>query len=167
MRRLYFLLPDLEVTHKVIDELLLTHIEESHLHVLAAEGDELGDLPEATLLQKSDFIPAMERGVALGGATGLLGGLVALAMPGFVIAGGAVLAMGLVGAGMGVWMGGMIGVDVDNSQVKQFKSAIEEGKVLVMVDVPKDRVEDVETLVKKHHPDAEFEGTEPHIPAFP
>ncbi len=167
MRRLYFLLPDLEVTHKVIDELLLTHIEESHLHVLAAEGVELGDLPEATLLQKSDFIPAMERGVALGGATGLLGGLVALAMPGFVIAGGAVLAMGLVGAGMGVWMGGMIGVDVDNSQVKQFKSAIEEGKVLVMVDVPKDRVEDVETLVKKHHPDAEFEGTEPHIPAFP
>ena len=167
MRRLYFLLPDLEVTHKVIDELLLTHIEESHLHVLAAEGVELGDLPEATLLQKSDFIPAMERGVALGGATGLLGGLVALAMPGFVIAGGAVLAMGLVGAGMGVWMGGMIGVDVDNSQVKQFKTAIEEGKVLVMVDVPKDRVEDVETLVKKHHPDAEFEGTEPHIPAFP
>ena len=167
MRRLYFLLPDLEVTHKVVDELLLTHIEESHLHVIAAEGVELGDLPEATLLQKSDFIPAMERGVALGGATGLLGGLVALAMPGFVIAGGAVLAMGLVGAGMGVWMGGMIGVDVDNSQVKQFKSAIEEGKVLVMVDVPKDRVEDVETLVKKHHPDAEFEGTEPHIPAFP
>ena len=167
MRRLYFLLPDLEVTHKVVDELLLTHIEESHLHVLAAEGVELGDLPEATLLQKSDFIPAMERGVALGGATGLLGGLVALAMPGFVIAGGAVLAMGLVGAGMGVWMGGMIGVDVDNSQVKQFKTAIEEGKVLVMVDVPKDRVEDVETLVKKHHPDAEFEGTEPHIPAFP
>lgn len=167
MRRLYFLLPDLEVTHKVVDELLLTHVEEHHLHVIAAESVKLGDLPEATLLQKSDFIPAMERGVALGGATGLLGGLVALAMPGFVIAGGAILAMGLVGAGMGVWLGGMIGVDVDNSQVKKFKSAIEEGKVLVLVDVAKDRVDDIETLVKKHHPEADLEGTEPHIPAFP
>jgi len=167
MRRLYFLLPDLEVTHKVVDELLLTHVEESHLHVIAAESVKLGDLPEATLLQKSDFIPAMERGVALGGATGLLGGLVALAMPGFVIAGGAILAMGLVGAGMGAWLGGMIGVDVDNSQVKKFKSAIEEGKVLVLVDVAKDRVDDIETLIKKHHPEADLEGTEPHIPVFP
>ena len=167
MRRLYFLLPDLEVTHKVIDELLLTHVEERHLHVIAAEGVALGDLPEATLLQKSDFIPAMERGMALGGATGLLGGLVAIAMPGFVIAGGALLAMGLVGAGMGVWLGGMIGVDVENSQVKKFKSAIEEGKILVLVDIAKDRVDEIEALVKKHHPDADFGGTEPHIPAFP
>ena len=167
MRRLYFLLPDLEITHNVIDELLLTHVAERHLHVIAAENVALGDLPEATLLQKSDFIPAMERGMALGGATGLLGGLVALAMPGFVIAGGALLAMGLVGAGMGVWLGGMIGVDVDNSQVKKFKSAIDEGKILVLVDIVKDRVDEIETLVKKHHPDADFAGTEPHIPAFP
>ena len=105
--------------------------------------------------------------MALGGATGLMGGLVALAMPGFVIAGGALLAMGLVGAGMGVWLGGMIGVDVENSQVKKFKSAIDEGKILVLVDIAKDRVDEIEVLVKKHHPDADFGGTEPHIPAFP
>lgn len=67
MRRLYFLLPDLETTHKVVDELLLARVEERHLHVIAAEGVALGDLPKASLLQKSDFIPAMERGVALGG----------------------------------------------------------------------------------------------------
>ena len=163
MRRLYFLLPDLTIAHKVIDELLLARIEESHLHVIAAESVELGDLPEATLLQKSDFIPAMERGVALGGATGVLAGLVALAMPGVVIAGGAVLAMSLAGA----WLGGMIGMDVSNSQVKEFQSAIEAGKILVLVDVSKDRIDEIETLVKKHHPDADFKGTEPNIPAFP
>ena len=167
MRRLYFLIPDLTVTHKVIDELLLARIEESHLHVIAAESVELGDLPEATLLQKSDFIPAMERGVALGGATGVLAGLVALAMPGVVVAGGAVLAMSLAGAGMGAWLGGMIGMDVSNSQVKEFQSAIEAGKILVLVDVSKDRIDEIETLVKKHHPDADLKGTEPHIPAFP
>ena len=167
MRRLYFLLPNLDVTHKVVDELLLARVEERHIHVIAREGIPLQDLPEASLVQKSDFVPAMERGVALGGATGVVAGLVALAMPGVVIAGGALLAMGLAGAGMGAWLGGMIGMDVDNTHVKQFESAIQSGQILVLVDVAKDRVDEIQGSVKKHHPDADFEGTEPTIPAFP
>ncbi len=167
MRRLYFLLPDLDVTHKVVDELLLARVEERHIHIIAAEGVELGDLPEASLLQKSDFIPAMERGVALGGATGVLAGLAALALPGIVVAGGAILGVSLLGAGMGAWLGGMIGMDVENTRVRAFQSAIEKGEILVLVDVPRDRVSEIEQLVRKHHPDADFEGTEPTIPAFP
>lgn len=167
MRRLYFLLPDLDVTHKVVDELLLARISDRHIHVIASEGTPLQDLPEATLLQKSDFVPAVERGIALGGATGIVAGLAALAMPGVVIAGGALLAMGVAGAGMGAWIGGMIGMDVENSHTKQFEEAIKSGQVLVLADVPKDRVEEIQALVKKHHSDANFEGTEPTIPAFP
>jgi hypothetical protein len=119
------------------------------------------------LVQKSDFVPALERGVALGGATGVLAGLAAVAMPGVVIAGGALLAMGLAGAGMGAWLGGMIGMDATNSHIKQFEESINAGQILVLVDVAKDRVEEIEAMVKKHHPDADFEGTEPTIPAFP
>jgi uncharacterized protein YheU (UPF0270 family) len=167
VRRLYFLLPDLTLTHKVVDELLLTHIPEKHIHVIAREGTKLGDLPEATLVQKSDFLPAMERGLALGGATGVVAGLAAVAMPGLVVAGGALLAMGLVGAGMGAWLGGMIGLDVKNTQVKQFEEAIQSGQILMLVDVPKDRVDAVQESIRKHHPEADFEGTEPTIPAFP
>ena len=167
MRRLYFLLPDLETTHKVVDELLLARVEERHIHVIAREGVPLGDLPQASLVQKSDFVPAMERGVALGGASGVLAGLTALAMPGVVVAGGALLAMGLLGAGMGAWLGGMIGLDVGNSRIRQFESAIRAGQVLVLVDVPKERVEEIQQLVRKHHAEADFEGTEATIPAFP
>ncbi len=167
MRRLYFLLPDLETTHKVVDELLLARVEERHIHVIAREDVPLGDLPQASLVQKSDFVPAMERGIALGGATGVLAGLAALAMPGVVVAGGALLAMGLLGAGMGAWLGGMIGLDVDNTRIKQFEAAIQAGEILVLVDVPKDRVDEIQNLVRKHHPDVDFEGTEPTIPAFP
>ena len=167
MRRLYFLLPDLDVTHKVVDELLLARVEERHIHVIAKEGTPLKDLPEASLIQKSDFVPAVERGVAMGGATGIAAGLVAIALPGVVIAGGALLAMGLAGAGMGAWLGGMIGMDVENTHIKQFESAIQAGQILVLVDVPKDRVDDIQSSVKKHHSDADFEGTEPTIPAFP
>lgn len=167
MRRLYFLLPDLTITHQVVNELLLARIEERHIHVIAKEGTQLGDLPEATLMQKSDFVPAMERGVALGGATGVVAGLVAIAFPGVVIAGGALLAMGLAGAGMGAWLGGMIGMDVKNSNVKKFESSIQAGEILILVDVPKDRVDSVQDSIRELHPEVDFEGTEPTIPAFP
>jgi len=167
MRRLYFLLPDLDVTHKVVDELLLARVEERRIHVIAREGTPLKDLPEASLIQKSDFIPAVERGIAMGGATGIVAGLAALALPGVVIAGGALLAMGVAGAGMGAWLGGMIGMDVENTHIRQFEDAIKDGQLLVLVDVPKDRVDSIQDLVKKHHAEADFEGTEPTIPAFP
>ena len=64
-------------------------------------------------------------------------------------------------------MASIFGVDVANSQIKQFEDDIEKGEILFLVDVPKERVEQIEAMVKSHHPDADIEGTEPHIPAFP
>ena len=77
MRRIYFLLPNIEVSRKLVDELLLARIDVNHIHVIAKEGTPMEDLPEASLAQKSDLVPALERGVALGGATGVLAGLAA------------------------------------------------------------------------------------------
>jgi hypothetical protein len=169
MRRLYFMLPDIVTAKTVVDELLLKRIDDHHIHVVAKEGVELGDLPEASLLQKSDFIPALERGLALGGITGALAGIAAVTFPpaGLVLGGGAILGTSLAGAGMGAWMSGMIGVDVPNTQIDKFETAISEGEILMMVDIDKERVAEIEALVQKHHPEADMGGTEPHIPAFP
>ena len=169
MRRLYFMVPDIDTANTVVDELLLKRVDEHHIHVVAKEGTPMGDLPEANLLQKSDFIPAMERGLAVGGITGLVAGLAAMTFPpaGLVLAGGAVLGTSLAGAGIGAWISGMIGMDVPNTQIQKFEDAIEKGEVLMMVDVPKERVEEIEALVQQHHPEADIGGTEPHIPAFP
>lgn len=168
MRRLYFLLPDVATARTVVDELLLARIEERHIHVIAKEGVALEDLPEASLVQKSDLVPAVERGLALGGATGVVAGLVALTLPtGLVLGGGALLAIGLAGAGVGALMSSMIGVDAPNSQLKDFQKAVENGEILMLVDVPKNRVDEIQDLVKGHHPEAEIEGTEPTIPPFP
>ncbi|AAU91124.1 MULTISPECIES: hypothetical protein [Methylococcus] len=168
MKRIYFLVPSVELAHAIVDELLLARVEERHIHILAKVGTPLGDLPEASLFQKSDFIPAMERGLAIGGITGTMAGLVAVALPtGMVLGGGAVLAIALAGAGIGSWLAGMIGLDVENSRLKNYQSAVEKGELLLMVDVPRERVEEIHQRVQKHHPEAEFEGTEPTIPAFP
>jgi hypothetical protein len=171
MRRLYFLIPNIDSAKTIVDELLLARIEERHIHIAAKDHHALTEahLPEAGLLQESDFVPAVERGVAIGGATGVLAGIAAVTIPGAALAlgGGAILGIGLAGAGVGAWMSGMIGVSVPSSRLKEFESAIEDGKLLMMVDVPKPRVDEIKELVKSHHPEAHIEGTEPVIPAFP
>ena len=169
MRRLYFLVPGTEIGRKVVDELLLAHVEWKHIHVVARRGAPLEDLPEASFLQKSDVIPAMLRAVPIGGATGILCGLVALAVePALVIAGGAVLlASSLAGVGIGVYMGGMVGLNVGSTRLKAFQEAIERGELLVIADVPAGRVDEITERIKQAYPEAEPEGTEPRVPAFP
>lgn len=169
MRRIYFLVPDIPVTHKIVDDLLLAGIEEKHIHVIAKRGTPLEDLPEANLLQKSDFIPAVEQGVAVGGATGMLAGLIAVALPpaSTVIAGGILLATGLAGAGVGAWLSGMVGMSVGNRRIKEFEDAIESGEFLVLADVSAERVQEIEERIKQHIPQVEVEQTEPRVPAFP
>ena len=169
MHRLYFLMPGIALTHKLVNELLLSHVEEHHIHVIAKEGTPMEDLPEASLLQKSDFIPAIERGLTLGGITGVLVGLVAMAFPpaGLVVGGGAVTAIVAAGAGVGGWLSSMVGVSVPSTRLKKFEVAINAGEVLVLIDVKRDRVDEIEALVKKLHPEADIEGTEPNMPVFP
>ena len=167
-RRIYFLAPDIECTHKIVDELRAIGVEERHIHVLAKRGTPLEDLPEANLLQKSDFIPATERALGIGGAVGALAGLIAIALPtGLVLGGGAVLVSTLAGAGVGAWLGGMVGMNVGNTRLKPYEEAIERGEFLILIDIPKERIDEISAAIKKHHPEAEFEGTEPILPPMP
>lgn len=168
-RRLYFLLPDIRRARQILDELLLARIEERHIHILAREGTPMEGLPAASLLQRSDFLHGIETGLAIGGATGILAGLVTVLFPpgGLDLGGGTVLALALAGAGIGAWASGMIGTDVPNSRLRRFMPAIEQGQVLLMVDVRLGQVRDVSGMIHRHHPEASDHGVEPTIPAFP
>ncbi len=169
-RRLYFLLPDLKLTHQVVDELLLARIEQHHIHVIAREDMATGNLPQATLLQRSDIVHGMELGLVLGGVTGVLGGAIALLLqPDHLHIGWGtlLLACGLGGALIGAWAASMIGTSVPNSSLRDFQRAIEQGQVLLMVDVPRSQVDRIGDQVTRLHPEATSRGMEPTIPAFP
>lgn len=164
MRRIYFLIPNTDIAGAIVDELLLERVEERHIQILAKSGTPLGHLPEASVLESSDFYPALEQGIALGGVTGLLAGLVAVAVPtGLVLGGGAVLAITLAGAGVGGLMSSMVGISADSRRIEDYQSAIDRGELLLIIDVPRERVEEIETIVLKHHPEVELEGVDPHV----
>ena len=47
------------------------------------------------------------------------------------------------------------------------KGITEQGKILLMVDVPNTRVEEVQQRVLRSHPEAAWRGIEATVPAFP
>lgn len=166
-RRLYFLLPDMKHARQVFKDLLLARIEERHIHFLAREGKDLGDLPEATLLQKSDAVHGLGVGLLVGGLVGAAAGVVALLFPpsGLVMGLGVILIMALLGSLIGIWASGMIASDVPNTHLERFDKDLKRGKILMMLDVPKDRMDEITHTIGRHK--AVVQGSDPTIPAFP
>lgn len=168
MRRLCFISPDVEHTRQVVGDLRENGIPERHIYVVAKDDIDLEDLPDAGP-ESNDFLYAYERGVAIGGAGGLLAGLFALTIPasGLVIGGGTVLLFGLYGAGLGGLLTGLAGASYPSSRLEHFEQQIDEGKLLVMADVPKDQVEHYENLIKAIDPETEVMGLGPPARLFP
>lgn len=168
-RRMYFVLPDLASAIQTSNDLLLARIEDRHMHFLAQRGMSLGNLHEANHLQKTDAVRGAEMGFALGGLGGMLIGFWMYLTPSeeIQLPLGAVLIAAVIGAIVCTWAGSLAGIAAPNSRLKRFTPELNNGGILLMVDVPATRVEDIGALVKQRHPEAANHGIEPTIPAFP
>jgi len=168
-RRMYYVMPDLASARRIMDDLLLARIEERHIHCLARRGTPMEGLHEANVLQKTDLVHGAQVGLLLGALLGcIVGGAVVWYFPIVHIwQTVTVLGAAIIGALFGVWVSSMVGSSVPNSRLRQFDTHIEEGKILVMVDVPEHRTEEIKSLLVERHPEALHQGLEPHIPAFP
>ena len=168
-RRLYFLLPDIASARKTADDLLLARVDDRHMHFLAQRGTDLGELHEANFLQKTDLVHGAEVGLAIGGAGGFLLGVFVFLMPpeGVTLQLVTVLITTLAAAFLGAWIASLAGTAVPNSRLKLYQDDIAHGKILLMVDVPPGRVEEIRQLISKNHPEASSGRVEPTMPAFP
>ncbi len=169
-RRIYWLLPTLESARRTMDDLLLARIAEPHIHFVARENEDMSGLHAANLLQTSDVVAAAQKGLVIGGVAGaLLGVAVAWFFPiaGITPQWGMIAVLAMVGAAMGAWSSSMIGVSTPSHRLARFEPAIQQGQILLMVDVPRSRVDEIEQRLQALHPEAHLEGVEPNIPAFP
>jgi hypothetical protein len=167
-RRLYFLLPDVASAHDVMNDLLLARIEVRRMHFLANRGALPPELPEATVLQKTDVIHGAELGMVIGGVAGTLGGLLAVFFPpeGASLQLITVLVAAVIGALLGAWASSLAGSAVPNSRLTRFAPHLQRGKVLMMVDVPLRDIDKINELVTRRHPDVIPSGFEPTL-VFP
>lgn len=173
MRRIYFLIGSIDGARKMTDELLLCRISESHIHVVTHTGELPDDLPEATPDQTSDFFPGLFKGIGLGAITALVAATIVAAIPavgfGFdeLYFTPMFAAIVIFGALVGAFFGALVGSSAPNTLFKNFDKALDEGRILVMADVPRDQVDEIRERVKKAEPGAEYCGIEPLKPVFP
>jgi hypothetical protein len=166
MDRIYFMAPDVDCAKRVVDDLLLARIEQRYIHVIAKDGIPLEGLPTASFFKKCDMAHALEQGLALGGASGMVAGLVAISLPsaGLVLGGGAILlATTLAGASIGTFGAILRAVNIPNTRFKEYEQDLENGRILILVDVPKEKANTVRQLIQKKHGEIRNSGVKPRV----
>ena len=169
LRRIYYMLPNVPAARALLDELLLARIEERRMHFMAKEGTLPSDMPDVNFLHKTDIIHGAQLGLMVGGGTGLIIGTLLVMFPpdGLTVQTMAILLAGMGGALFGAWASGLNAAAVPNSRLKMFAERIEQGEVLLMLDLPIWKVQEIEDLIAQRHPEIGFGGQEPSMPAFP
>ncbi len=169
MKRIYFLLPDVPAAEQMVNEFRGRGFKDSDMHLVASNSAKLEDLPEADPVEQSDLAPALKRGSAIGGTTGLLAGLVAVSIPtgGLALGGGALLGITAAGAGVGTFASALVGAGMSDKEVAECEEAIKDGKILMMLDVPDAEADEYRRLVQRQHPETDVRDTVTDSPSPP
>ena len=163
LRRLFFLFPDEPHAQRVVDKLVSLDIPEQRIHALAR--DELRTLPQATQRQKNDTAFYLEKLLWKANLA-----VFTLAFITFIIA---------VIAGEFVWSmislalmavtfiaGEQFVVHVPDVHLSEFSDALSHGEILLMIDLPLNRVTEIEDFVHHKYPEAAVGGVGWSIDAF-
>ncbi|TNY26706.1 hypothetical protein [Fulvimonas soli] len=121
-------------------------VDDADIAFLAREDIEQAQIPDHRLLGRNDFYPAARRGVVWGGVSGLALGLAAEWLaPAFQFSTALVIAA--IGAIAGAWIGALVGSEVPDPVDRKFRSEIDRGHILVVIDAPGDRLAQIEPAV--------------------
>ena len=166
-RRVYWLLPDLPSARATMDDLMRAGVELRQMHFVAREDCDMSGLHAANVLQTSDVVRSAETGLVIGAAVGgTLGAFAAVSFPG--VGEGPqwslIPVLVIAGALFDAWTSSMIGISAPNKQLQRFAAQIEQGRILLMVDMPTARVEQIEARLQALHPEARLQGIEPDMP---
>ena len=165
-RRLYFILPDIVSAHAMMDDLLLARVDAKRIHFLAKPGMPMGDLPEATISERTDMIEGWEIGMGLGALLGLILGLIAILIPTWwytqpIPTFATVAICTLVGFVSGGFWTAIVATTIPNTRLKPFEDQIAQGKVLMIVLAPFHRINEIRELVERKHPEVTYRGIWP------
>lgn len=165
-RRLYFMLPDTASAHAMLDDLLLARVNANRIHFLANANTPLGDLPEATISERTDLIEGWEIGMGLGALAGFVAGVIAISIPTWWYTQPIpVVATLIICTSVGFFAGGLwtalVATNIPNHQLKPFERLIAKGQVLMIVLAPFHRVQEIRKLVAEKRPEATYNGAWP------
>lgn len=142
-----FLAQDVDVAASAVGALRDFGTADDDISLIARSDLEMKVIPEKFHESRSDFMPAAVKGAVGGGATGLVAGLVAVAIPplGVTLAGAAAIAA--VGAAAGTWSAALMGSALPDPVRQKFEDEVKAGRVLVVVDATEDEHQKIGKLM--------------------
>ena len=155
--QLKFLLPDIKTANQASEALLLAKIDNKNICFLAKPGLNLGSLQAASTLESSDMLNGGERGLLVGATIGLIFGLYTHYFQPWITASmnihwmvmvGVLMLLGAVLSAIGA---ALFGTNLFNSDLKKYKSKIDEGAILMIVSAPFQRSDEIRKIVSKLH----------------
>lgn len=163
-RRLYFLFPDSHHLKLALADLRARDLTDTDLHVLAREGMNLEGLPAATLHQRRDDAQRLEKwlwnanlAVFFAALVGLLWALSEESSLWVIVAAAVMITTFVLG---------LLATHLPDVHIEEMRDAITHGELLLMVDVPRGRVGEIEDLVHQRHPEATVGGVSWTFSAF-
>ena len=143
---------------RAIEELKRQGCRTEDISIIARNSESADTLRDESGTQAPEgMATGAATGGLLGGLTELLMGIGALAIPGIgpIIAAGplaATLAGAAIGVGSGGLVGGLIGLGIPEEEAKRYDNYVDEGHILVMVDVEGERKEEeVKRIFVQHN----------------
>lgn len=164
LRRLYFLFPDEPHAQRAVDDLISLDISERRIHAIA-KNVALKTLPPATHRQKNDTAFRIEWFLWTANLV-----VFSLAVIAFVIALidvafiWAIIAFGVMAASF--IAGEYFVVHVPDVHLSAFADALSHGEILLMIDVPKSHVAEIERFIHHKYPVAVVGGVSWSVDAF-
>ena len=165
IRRLYFLFPSTDSAQAAVSTLTAKGISKHSLHAVARKDVDLSSLPVATRNQRRNVRARLARGLWDGDLlvfaiafVGLVASLYLNFTVGWVLATIVMIASFIGGA--------FYAMRVPEVSLAEFRAALTHNEVLLMVDVPLQRLTEIEDLVRHRHPDAEDYGSSWTLDAF-
>ncbi len=140
-------------------------VDARHIHAIARNEVRIDRLPHSTRQQKNDLAARLEWLLWSGNL--LLFGIALLVFIAALVEGttgwavAAVLVMALT------FLGGFLFTTyVPHVHLSEFREALAHGEILLMIDVPTDKVKAVEDYVHRHYPEAVPGGASWNVGAF-
>lgn len=165
-RSLYFLFHDEQAVRRIIDELETKQgLDDYQLHAIVNEGHDLIELPGATVHQKSAAAARTEKALwylTIGVFTVSLIALALtlLAASWFLAAVFALLVVGAQASGY------LFGNRVPNAQLDRFRTGLEQGDIVLQVDVPRKDVKAIKRFVAERYPESTTNISNWHVGAI-
>ena len=157
-RRLYFIVPEESHAMQIVTDLEAAGVNRRQIHAIAGKGVTLEKLPAANEHQRRDTVWLMQRVLWMGnlvlfalGGIGLIVSATQGSLTGTILSFAAMV--------LTLTAGFLFATRVPDTHLDEFRGVLSHHEVLLLVDVPKQRVAEIEELISRRHPEATAGGT--------